>query len=204
MELELRILPSEVELREAEGGARTLSGYAVKWEQLSEKMGYFFRFCERFRKGAFMDSLRDDAQKAYWNHNTDMVLGSTKNKTLRLNEDDVGLHFEIDIPDTTWGEDAYKTIKRGDVDGVSFAFRMLGEEWDESDPDNVVRTVTKAKIAEVSPTPNPAYPQSEVQARSVEESYKAFKEAQSGKPGEIDGNRHYLAAVETKIKILGK
>jgi HK97 family phage portal protein/HK97 family phage prohead protease len=155
------------------------TGYAVKWDQLSENLGWGYKFRERFRKGAFTESLRNDTQKAFWNHNSDIVLGSTKSGSLRLAEDDVGLRFEIDIPATTGGDDAYKIIKRGDVDGVSFGFEMQTEEWDESDEANILRTIIKAKLYEVSPTPFPAYPQTEIQARSAEEPYKAYKAAQA-------------------------
>lgn len=184
-EMELRIIPSSVELRESEDGKRTITGYAVKWNQLSERLGYYYRFRERFTKGAFADSLKSDTQKAHWNHNTDTVLGSTRSGTLRLLEDDTGLRFENDLPNNSWGNDAYESIKRGDVDGVSFAFRKEVEEWDESDPDNIVRTISKAKLREVSPTPYPAYPQSEVQARNYDP-YKEYKDSQAGdKPDEI-------------------
>lgn len=177
MEQEIRILPSEIELRETEDGKRSIYGYAVKWEQPSEELGYFFRFREKFAKGAFADSLRNDKQKALWNHNSDFVLGSTKSGTLSLSEDKTGLRFNIVLPENTWGKDAYESIKRGDVDGVSFGFKKEVDEWDESDPDNIVRTIKKAKLFEVSPTPFPAYPQTEVQARSVEEPYKEYLES---------------------------
>lgn len=185
MEQEIRILPSEVELRETEDGKRSINGYAVKWEQLSEKLGYFFQFREKFAKGSFVDSLRNDKQKALWNHNSDFVLGSTKSGTLSLSEDETGLRFNIDLPENTWGKDAYESIKRGDVDGVSFGFKKEVEEWDETDPDNVIRTIKKAKLFEVSPTPFPAYPQTEVQARSVEEPYKQYLESKK-EPFESD------------------
>ena len=157
---------NQVEIRENEGGQRVLTGYAVKWEMKSVPMGYFQRFKEQFKRGAFTESLTNDDQKALWSHDTSKVLGRTKNGTLRLFEDDLGLRFELDLPDTTLGDDAYKSIKRGDVDGVSFGFSMLKQEWDESDPDNVVRTVTKAKLLEISPVAFPAYPDSQVAARS--------------------------------------
>ena len=99
MDKEIRVLAADLEIRESEDNKRTISGYAVKWEQLSDKMGWFFRFREKFRKGAFADSLDKRAQKILWNHNDDIVLGSTNNGTLRLSEDEVGLRFENDLPD---------------------------------------------------------------------------------------------------------
>lgn len=167
------LLSSEIEIREVEGGLRTITGYAVKWEMKSVTMGYWRRFKEQFKRGAFTDSLTQDDQLALWSHDYSQVLGRTKNGTLRLFEDEIGLRFELDLADTTLGDDTYKTIKRGDVDGVSFGFQMVKEEWDESDPDNIVRSVTKAKLVEISPVAFPAYPDSQVSARS-HDPYKQF------------------------------
>ncbi|MGM9923343.1 MAG: HK97 family phage prohead protease [Bacillus sp. (in: firmicutes)] len=173
---EKRELPqSTIELRETEDGQRTITGYAVKWEMKSHTMGYFTRFREQFKKGAFAESLNKEDQRALWSHDTSQVLGRTKNGTLRLYEDDIGLRFELDLPNTTLGKDAYETIKRGDVDGVSFGFRMKKEEWDEADLDNVTRTITQADLFEISPVGFPAYPDSQVSARS-DDPYKVYQE----------------------------
>lgn len=171
---EKRELPhSTIEIRETEEGQRTITGYAVKWEMKSHKMGYWTRFREQFKKGSFTESLNKEDQRALWSHDTSKVLGRTKNGTLRLYEDDIGLRFELDLPNTTLGNDAYETIKRGDVDGVSFGFSMRKQEWDEADPDNIVRTITQADLFEISPVGFPAYPDSQVSARS-EDPYKAY------------------------------
>lgn len=167
------IFVNSIEVREAEDGERTISGYAVKWEKKSEELGWFTKFREKFRKGAFEETLKDDDQRALWSHDTSQVLGRTKNQTLRLEEDDLGLRFELDLPDTTLGNDAYKTIKRGDVDGVSFGFSMKKEEWDESDPEDITRTILKARLFEISPVAFPAYPDSAVSARD-NDPYKEY------------------------------
>ncbi|QNG61784.1 HK97 family phage prohead protease [Bacillus sp. PAMC26568] len=169
-----------IELREDDDGKRTITGYAVKWEMKSHPMGYFMRFKEQFKKGAFTESLTKDDQRALWSHDTSKVLGRTKNGTLRLYEDDIGLRFELDLPNNTQGNDAYESIKRGDVDGVSFGFRMRKQEWDESDPDNVVRTVMQADLMEISPVGFPAYPDSQVAARSADP-YQSFLEEKEQK-----------------------
>lgn len=157
---------SNVEIREEEG-KRTLTGYAVKWEMKSHAMGWR-QFKEQFKRGAFTESLTNNDQLALWSHDTSKVLGRTKNGTLRLFEDEIGLRFELDLPNTTLGNDAYETIKRGDVDGVSFGFNMLKQEWDENDVENITRTILKARLLEISPVAFPAYPDSQVQARSYD------------------------------------
>ena len=90
------LLTNRIEIREDDDGKRTLTGYAVKWEKKSKVLGYFRKFREQFRKGAFADSLEKDDQRFLWSHDTSKVLGRTKNGTLRLEEDDIGLRFELD------------------------------------------------------------------------------------------------------------
>lgn len=157
-----------IEIREDDDGNRTISGYAVKWEKKSHVLGYFRKFREQFKKGAFTTSLENDDQRFLWSHDISQVLGRTKNKTLRLEEDATGLRFELDLPKTTLGNDTYETIKRGDVDGVSFGFSMLDDEMDEPDDDLPLRTVKKAKLFEVSAVAFPAYPDSQVSARGYD------------------------------------
>jgi uncharacterized protein len=173
---ELRELTTQkIEIREDEDGNRTLYGYAVKWEKKSNVLGYFYKFREQFKKGAFADSLQKDDQRFLWSHDTSKVLGRTKNSTLRLFEDDIGLRFELDLPDTTLGDDTYKSIKRGDVDGVSFGFKKESDDIEEPEDDLPLRTITKAKLLEVSAVAFPAYPDSEVSARGYDP-YKEFVE----------------------------
>ncbi|MGG3046223.1 HK97 family phage prohead protease [Bacillus anthracis] len=167
------IVTQKIEIREDDNGNRTLIGYAVKWEKKSLVMGYYRKFREQFKNGAFTETLLNDDQRFLWSHDTSKVLGRTKNNTLRLSEDAVGLRFELDLPNTTLGNDTYVSIKRGDVDGVSFGFSMISEEIQEPDDDLMLRTVTKAKLLEVSAVAFPAYPDSEVSARGYD-SYRNY------------------------------
>lgn len=185
-----------IEIREDEDGNRTLSGYAVKWEKKSHVLGYWRKFREQFKKGAFATSLENDDQRFLWSHDTSQVLGRTKNKTLRLEEDATGLRFELDLPQTTLGNDTFETIKRGDVDGVSFGFSMLDDEMDEPDDDLPLRTVKKAKLFEVSAVAFPAYPDSQVSARG----YDRMKEFDQEMKNRDDEKR---AKINTLLKLGG-
>lgn len=164
---------STIELRESEDGKRTLTGYALKWEMKSHPLGYMGEFREQFQRGAFTETLQKDDQRALWSHDTSKVLGRTGNGTLRLTEDEVGLRFELDLPNTTLGNDTYETIKRGDVSGVSFGFMARRQEWDETDDSSVIRTITDAELLEISPVAWPAYPDSGVTARG-NDPYKQY------------------------------
>lgn len=173
-EKEVRYLMQPVELRTVENNedgstTKTLLGYVVKWNQRSHLI--WGEFYEKVAKGAFARSLKEDVIKALWNHRSDFVLGSTKPGTLRLEEDDIGLRFEIDLPNNSWGNDACESVGRGDVDGVSFGFnvRENGYAWQYLiDEDVYERTLLDVKLSEVSPTPFPAYPDSEISQRSLE------------------------------------
>ena len=185
------MMTQKIEVREDDDGNRTLSGYAVKWEKRSLVLGYFMKFREQFKKGAFADSLQSEDQRFLWSHDTSKVLGRTKNNTLRLREDDTGLHFELDLPKTTLGNDTFESIKRGDVDGVSFGFQMISEDIEDPDDDLRLRTVTKAKLLEVSAVAFPAYPDSEVSARG----YDPMKQ-------HVEEEKRYIEEQALKIKTL--
>lgn len=156
-----------IELRaeggQADGQAPTLRGYAAVFDQLSVVLYGMFR--EKIAKGAFASSLGDDI-RALWNHDTNLPLGRTKAGTLRLEEDSHGLRVEIDPPHTQAGRDAVESIKRGDVDQMSFAFDVLEDEWDQDDQQQLIRTLRKVKLYEVSPVTFPAYTGTSVSARA--------------------------------------
>jgi len=89
-------------------------------------------FIETIERGAFRASLESKNDiKLLWNHDTGIVLGSTRAGTLRLMEDERGLFVEADLPDTQAGRDAAVSIQRGDVTAFSFGFRIPagGDEW---------------------------------------------------------------------------
>lgn len=161
MGLERRFAPLELRMDD-EGEKRLLRGYAAVFDELSQEL---WGFRERIAHGAFAETLSDDI-RALWNHNTDFPLGRTKNETLGLEEDENGLRIWIEPPVTQLANDFVESIRRGDVDQMSFAFRTLEDTWDMLDDETLVRTLLKVKLYEVSPVTFPAYPQTNVQTRS--------------------------------------
>ena len=151
---------------------KVIAGYAAVFEKLSVPM---WGMKEKIQKGAFAKSLKTNNVKALWNHNSDLVLGSKQASTLILEEDDKGLRFELILPDTQAGKDAYVLVKRGDVNQMSFGFRVIGQIWDESDPKNIIRTLTEVDLQEISLTPFPAYKQTSAKTRSIQEEYEEYK-----------------------------
>jgi len=181
---EIRSLTGTVEIRKDQEGKPTkIVGYAVRWGQLSKPLGWFEDFQEKFERGAFTKTLAENRDQIYaaWNHNPGEILGRSPT-TLKLEEDEIGLRYEIDPP--SWADKYVESIERGDVRGSSFIFRPVQQDWDESNPDMAIRTIKEAQLFEVSPVTNPAYPTSSVGVRSAEEVYKEFKESRQHK---VDG-----------------
>lgn len=147
------------------GDGNTLVGHAAVFNTVIE-LGYFR---EQILPGAFKKTLSDNADvRALFNHDPNIILGRTKSGTLKLREDDTGLLSEISMPDTAHGRDLMTSVKRGDIDQMSFAFQAVQEQWDETDENNPIRTITEARLFDVSPVTYPAYPTTDVSARSAE------------------------------------
>lgn len=155
---ELRVLEQDTEKPK-------LRGHAAVFNSLSERM-YGFR--EVILPGAFTDAIVNDDVRALWNHNPDYVLGRNRSKTLTLSEDGTGLAVEIDPPDAQWARDLLVSIRRGDVSQMSFGFQVQSERWEKKDGE-VIRTLTKLRLFDVSPVTYPAYPATDVSVRSLQE-----------------------------------
>jgi HK97 family phage prohead protease len=165
MTMERRALASPLLVR---AETRTIGGYAAVFN--SETMiGDFFR--EMIAPGAFAETIKGDV-RALFDHDSGVVLGRTKAGTLRLSEDDKGLNVEIDLPDTQAARDLVASMERGDIDGMSFGFRVLRQEWDESS-DVALRIIREVELFEVSVVTFPAYDDTEVALRSLDEARKA-------------------------------
>lgn len=165
-----------VEVRK-DNDKRTLSGYAVVWNSDTTIGDYFI---ERIAPGAFTAAIRGDVL-ALVAHDYAKVIGRTKSKTLRLSEDTHGLKVEIDVPNTTDGNDLWELVERGDVSGMSFGFRATKQEWDDTG-EIPQRTVLEAELYEVTATAIPAYPDTSLAKRSLEsaraEARKAKEDAE--------------------------
>ena len=144
----------------AESESRKLSGYVVRWEKPSELL--WGEFVETFEKGAFTESLKNNDVLALFEHDHAKLLGRTSSGTLSLFEDDEGLRFSLDLPNTQTASDLLESVKRGAISGMSFGFIATVDEWnEESTPTQ--RTVKKAELFEITVTSIPAYPDSSLE-----------------------------------------
>lgn len=181
-----------------EDGKRSIGGYAAVFDKPSENLGVFRTVYEKIRKGAFSRTLKEGADvRAFWNHNSDIVLGRTTAGTLRLAEDDIGLSFDLDLPDTQAGRDAFTLIQRGDVTGMSFGFEIRAEEKQLPDEpeDPIIRTLVDVELFEISPVVFPAYPDTEVSVRSVDEWVRKIIEEEEQKGRKLLANQRNIRLV---------
>lgn len=181
MSIERRFITQPVELRADGEGPRTLTGYAALYNSDSDPIGFGSEsFTERIMPGAFAEALRDSGRDtlALYNHDQSMLLGRESSRTLRISEDERGLRFEVDLPDTSLGRDIGELVQRGDIAGASFAFSVAAEGDNFVRRDGrLYREITSiARLYDVSPVTTPAYPDTSVAARSAEQ----FVEAERG------------------------
>jgi len=170
MDLERRALTSsQPELRRADGGVATAAGYAALFNTPAD-IGGMFR--EVIAPGAFADSLKTADVRALIDHDTGRVIGRSSAGTLKLKEDEFGLNVEIALPDTTDGRDLAVQLERGDISGMSFAFRATHDEWDETTTPPT-RTIHAMDLLEVSAVAFPAYDETSLALRSLNEARRA-------------------------------
>jgi HK97 family phage prohead protease len=162
----------------------TLDGYAAVFNQETKLFeGRNVVFYERIAPSAFKESLaRNDDIRALFNHDSGNLLGRRSSNTLELSEDDKGLRVAIHLPDTQVGRDTLASVKRGDLTGMSFGFYIRKQSEQREEAANggkaIIRTtIEAADLIEVSPVTFPAYPQTELAARSLTPDQLAAMEA---------------------------
>jgi len=148
----------------SEVNGNTLTGHAAVFDTLAELPSHY----EALARTAFDEALEAETDvKALVNHNTSLVLGSTRGKTLRLEVDDRGLAFEVDLPDTSYARDLKELISRNDISEMSFGFIPGKDEWSRGPGGRQIRTHTSVKrLLDVSPVAYPAYEGTEVFLRA--------------------------------------
>ena len=153
---------SSLEVRDATDShfVGKIGGYAVVFDQPSENLGGFIEYVN---PDAFDDVDMSDVVALY-NHDFANVLGRTSAKTLQLEIDKKGLHFSLDIPNTTLGNDVYTNIRAGNLKGMSFGFTVDSDDWDKSTDGTAKRVISHiGALYEVSVVTMPAYQETSVE-----------------------------------------
>lgn len=168
------MLTHPLEVRTAEENKQTkVVGYAAKFNQWSNDLGGFI---ERIAPTAFDKADLSDV-RGLIDHDSSRILGRTTAGTLHLSVDEIGLRYEIDMPNTSYANDLVESMSRGDINQSSFAFCVNydnpeAEEWRYNDQTGTYeRTINEfSAIYDVSPVTYPAYSSTEsiVSQRSLD------------------------------------
>lgn len=155
---------AEVSLeRRADGEGRRIVGHAAVFDTPAI-IGGMFR--EQIARGAFRDAIAQDDVPLLINHEG-LPLARNTSGTLQLSEDRIGLRIETELdasdPDVLR---LLPKLARGDVSGMSFAFRAEDQRWQDGDPP--LRTLLEVELFDVSIVTTPAYPTTDVALRSLE------------------------------------
>lgn len=160
---ERRYTSVPVEIRASD--KNTIGGYAAKFNRMSQNLG---GFVERIDPGFFNKSRGDGwpGVVARYNHDDNMLLGTIGGGTLRLKIDDVGLEYEVDLPQAR--ADVYELVQRGDVRQSSFAFMAFEDDWSTTDQGFPLRTLISGRAVDVAPVNTPAYEDTSVSPRDLD------------------------------------
>ena len=170
---------------ETETGDLILSGYFIKFDEVTELWpGYF----EVIKREGVEKAIQNADIRALFNHDDSLVLGRTGNGTVILGVDEIGLFGDIIInKEDPQAIGAYARVQRGDVVGCSFGFIPIKINTEERDDGSYLDTILELEIFEVSPCTFPAYPQTEIAARQkdFESQKRANREALDKRKKEI-------------------
>lgn len=162
-EIERRYTLVPVELR-ANGERRAIGGYAAVFKRQSQNLGGFVEqvmptFFNKSRGDGWPDVL------CRYNHDDNMLLGTTGGGTLRMQIDETGLLYEVDPPASR--QDIVELVSRGDVRKSSFAFKCREDEWTQNDQGTPLRSLHTGVLIDVAPVNIPAYADSSAGLRSL-------------------------------------
>ena len=192
--------------QEDDNGIKKIEGHPVVFEQTTDIGGYFYEVIDR---GAFDECDLTDVL-LFVNHNQNKIpLARSRrnngNSTMHLQIDNIGLFMsaDIDIDNNPEARALYSAIKRGDLDGMSFAFRIKEQEWLNLDTKMPTRRIKKfAKLYEVSAVNKPAYESTDINARDKDALENAKRELDSVRSQELDNSEDNLELEKEQFKFL--
>ena len=156
-------------VKRAAADSRRVEGVAVVFNSWSEDLG---GFREKIAPGALDGVIERSDIFALLDHDRRRGILGRSNRgdqvSLKLEVRDDGLHYSFEAPETALGDEVLSCLQRGEIDGSSFAFTVLEDQW-ERNGDTYERTITKIdELYDVSPVYSPAYSQTTCDLRGLE------------------------------------
>lgn len=158
------------EIRVLSEGSRTIRGYGVVFNRESQTLNAGGR---RFKEVVRPESAQGvdlSAVLSMHNHNSSRLLGNTRSGTMRVGVDEVGIWYEVDLPESPTGEDVLQSVARGDTQDSSFQFTLTdkGDKWEMRNGILYRDILQFAGIFEMGPVSEGAYPDTTVAQRNME------------------------------------
>jgi hypothetical protein len=163
---------AKLEVRSTDDGAVAISGYATVYNYPYSIAGGpdAGGFTEVVSRGAAAKSASEADVRLLVDH-TGVPLARTKSGTLQLESDDIGLRVSAELdPSNPVAAQVRSAMERGDLDQMSFAFKVLRDEWS---PDYTKRTISEVKLYDVSLVTFPANPATVAKLREDDEHVEA-------------------------------
>lgn len=171
---------------DSNGDGLTIDGIVSVFDTPTKIDSWEGAFEERISYGAFRKSISERMPKLQFDHGHHPLIGSLPvGKWTSMEEKrGVGLHAVGRLHDNWLVDPVRDAIREGSVDGMSFRFSVVREEWRDADgkllkPDEVSgalwggrnegglqRTLKEVKITEAGPVVWPAYAETSVGVRS--------------------------------------
>lgn len=191
----------------AEKKTRRIEGHPAVYDSTINVGGWFEEVIER---GAFDGCDFTDVLLCV-NHNLDGIpLARSRrnngNSTMLISTDSAGLYMsaELDVENNIESRQLCSSVDRGDMDGMSFYFRVAEQTWERLDTDLPLRRITKiAKVFEVSAVNWPAYEETDIDARGKSALDNAKKALDSARAKELDSSSNKAEIYKIRNKILG-
>lgn len=170
---------------EPEGDGLTIDGYGAVFNSVTTIDSWEGTFDEVIAPGAFRKSIRENTPRMQFDHGRHPLLGSLPLGVWdTVEEDDQGLHVVGRLSDNWLVQPFRDAIRDGAVDGMSFRFSVIRDEWTDKDGKKIkdeelnqllwygagergpiLRTLKEVRVSEVGPVTWPAYPETSVGVR---------------------------------------
>lgn len=194
-EFERRLI--EIRAVESTEDKMIIEGYAITFDKPATHDYGGRKFTETIKKGALDKTDMKDVPMRYNHNDTWLIIARTRNKSLKLTVDDIGLKIEAELLDTQSNRDVYKAIKAKLIDKMSFAFRVAdgGDTWTFGEKETVREVNDIVKLWDVAVVDTPFYDSTSIYTRSFELLDSEEKRLESLREMEV---------LKQKIKLKGK
>jgi uncharacterized protein len=145
-----------------------LEGYALVFNNETLIGDEEYGFIEEIDSRSLSETKMKDVPMKYNHMDSFLIIARTKNQSLSLTVDSIGLKVRAELLDTNTNQDIYKMVRSGLLDKMSFAFTVDEQVWNREGR-IPKRTITKIdRLYDVSVVDTPAYDATSIYARSLE------------------------------------